>query len=890
MTDPIWENKEVSLYMSTPVTSGQRLFGFSHRQKGQLFAIDITTGRTLWTSEGRLADNAALVRTGDVLWALTSQAELLLFRDSDKQFEPLARYKVGDTPTWAHPVVSTSSVIVKDETKLIKWKLQVPAGPSAAGPGRRPVERRTRLTHRASGPSRARCSRPWQAAASVNNGASGRGNSSPVPASGPTRMSAGQLSHRSEKRHMALASARHILVDDKKQCEEIKKRLAAGGDFAALAAEHSLCPSGQEGGGAGRVFARPDGSRIRPGRLQSAGWRGAGPRPHAVRLAPGRGDRPPGITRSFAVPQRIHAMSETPPVRRGAPAEATERAVAKSETPVSAPPGGDRPAAARRRHVPPWPVWLAVALMMICIVLLRGFADFDSAARNIAVNVLGLITALTLLIWFVCRSAYARPLRFGLLAAVVAMVAVGAAALRIEEFDASLVPTFRLRWQAVADRLLPPAQPATSQSPAPADLSTTTEHDFPQFLGPNRDATISGVELARDWQAHPPQPLWRQPIGAGWSAFALVGPYAVTLEQRGPDELVTCYRIATGELVWAQSTATRHESTLGGVGPRSTPTVFEGKVYTLGGTGRLHCLDGATGRVLWEKDLLEEFGIASPEADRDNVAWGRAGSPLIVGDLVVVPAGGPGAGPFVSLVAYDRQTGREAWRGGDTQISYSSPSLFTLGGVPTIVIVNESNITGHDPKTGAVLWKEDWPGSSTSSASTSQTVALDDHRLLVSKGYSGGSKVFEVLADADSEPRAWHTADLWTMPRNLQTKLTNVVRHAGSIYGLSEGILECVDEETGARRWKKGRFGHGQILLVGDTILVLSETGELTLVAANPARFEELARIQALEGKCWNNPALSAPFLLIRNGQEAACYRLPLAGEPADDGKTADSP
>ena len=133
LTDNIWGNKEVSLYMSSPVTSGERLFGFSHRQKGQLFAIDITTGRTLWTSDGRLGDNAALVRTGDVLWALTTQAELILFRDSAKGFEPLARYKVADTPTWAHPVIAPGSVIVKDEKKLTKWKIAAPPMPPAAG-------------------------------------------------------------------------------------------------------------------------------------------------------------------------------------------------------------------------------------------------------------------------------------------------------------------------------------------------------------------------------------------------------------------------------------------------------------------------------------------------------------------------------------------------------------------------------------------------------------------------------------------------------------------------------------------------------------------------------------------------------------------------------------
>ncbi|HEX4147228.1 MAG TPA: PQQ-binding-like beta-propeller repeat protein [Pirellulales bacterium] len=570
-------------------------------------------------------------------------------------------------------------------------------------------------------------------------------------------------------------------------------------------------------------------------------------------------------------------MSEMPSA--SGPAEAaTHRSAAGDPTAI-----GRRP-----RRVPPWFVWAPAALLLLAIVLLRGFADVDPAARNIATFVLAFVASLTLLVWFVLRSAYAARLRYGTLAVIVVGVAAAAAAMRIEEFDGSLAPILHWRWLPSADRLLPPARAAASEPPA--DLATTTDHDFPQFLGPHRDATIADVELARDWQAHPPELVWRQPIGAGWSAFALVGPYAVTLEQRGPDELITCYKIATGELVWAQSTATRHESTLGGIGPRSTPTIYEGKVYAQGATGRLHCLEGATGRVVWEKDLLGEFGVASPAADMDCIAWGRAGSPLVVGDLVVVPAGGPTGGPFVSLVAYDRESGREAWRGGQTQIGYASPSLFTIDGVPTIVIVNESNVTGHDPKTGAVLWEEAWPGSSTTSANNSQAVALDDHRIFLSKGYGAGAKLFEVAADADSEPRDWQTRDLWSQPGKMQTKFTNVVRHDGSIFGLSDVILECIDQETGARRWKKGRYGYGQILLVGDAILVLSETGELALVAADPKQFTELAKIQALEGKTWNNLAFSTPYLLIRNGQEAACYRLPLAGQSAAGDRTAESP
>ena len=216
--------------------------------------------------------------------------------------------------------------------------------------------------------------------------------------------------------------------------------------------------------------------------------------------------------------------------------------------------------------------------------------------------------------------------------------------------------------------------------------------------------------------------------------------------------------------------------------------------------------------------------------------------------------------------------------------------MLNLLGQPTIVIVNESSITGHDPASGAVLWEEPWPGSSNTSASTSQCLAIDDHRLLVSKGYAGGAKVFEMAQAGDSEPRAWTTREVWAKPRNLQTKFTNVVLHDDSIYGLSDGVLECVAQETGERRWKSraGSYGHGQILLAGDTILVLGEAGELALVAADPRQFEQLGLIEALDGKTWNNLALSTPHLLLRNGQEAACYRLTLADEAAPNTAAVD--
>ncbi len=546
-----------------------------------------------------------------------------------------------------------------------------------------------------------------------------------------------------------------------------------------------------------------------------------------------------------------------------------------------------RPAGGRRR-LPPWPIWLLVALCAVAGLYLCTSPKYDSADRNVGTTLMCSIAGFALLIWFALASGYSRRLRWTLLAVVAVGGVLAAATLRIEQFNGSLVPSFRPRWQAAADAGLPAARAAGDQPPA--DLTATTAHDFAQFRGPHRDGVVPGVELARDWRKQPPERVWRHPIGAGWSAFACVGDFAVTLEQRGPEELVTCYRIDNGELVWAQATLTRHESLLGGVGPRSTPTIHRGKVYTLGATGRLHCLDGKDGRVVWEKNLLDELGIADPAADMVNLPWGRAGSPLVVNDLVVVPAGGPTGGPLVSLVAYDLDSGHEVWRGGERQISYASPALLNLLGHPTIVIVNESSITGHDPASGNVLWEESWPGSSNASASTSQCIAIDDHRLLVSKGYSAGAKLFEVLVAGDSEPRAWSTKEVWAKPRNLQTKFTNVVLHDDSIYGLSDGVLECVAQETGERRWKRreGSYGHGQILLVGDTILVLGEQGELALVAADPKQFEQLGLIEALDGKTWNNLALSTPHLLVRNGQEAACYRLALANDAAPNRAAVD--
>jgi outer membrane protein assembly factor BamB len=483
--------------------------------------------------------------------------------------------------------------------------------------------------------------------------------------------------------------------------------------------------------------------------------------------------------------------------------------------------------------------------------------------------------------WFAARSGHSTGARWVPLGAILGGLAIFFAFFRIDHFTAELLPVFRPRLLGIPDEQL--ANVASTGAGVKVPLDVTTDDDFPQFLGPNRDLAIDRITLARDWQAHPPRLIWRHAVGAGHSAFAAVNGFAVTMEQRGEDELVTCYGLLTGDLKWASGIKARHSQLFGGIGPRSTPTIHGGKVYALGATGDLRCLD-SDGSVVWSKNLLEETNTP-PGDDASQILWGHAGSPLIVDDMVVVAGSGPIDGPKKSLLAFDNQTGKKLWQAGDRQISYSSPSLARLGGVRQILIVNEDSVAGHDAATGAILWSYPWPGSSSSSASASQAVAVGDDRVFISKGYTGGAALFSVKQESSGKKGSsrdepvydWTTATVWHHQRNLQTKMTNVVIYSGFVYGLSDGILECVDLNSGKRQWKSGRYGHGQILRVRDLLLVETDDGEIVLVELSPEALHELGRFQAIDGQTWNTLCLYGRYLLVRNSGEAACYELPLA-------------
>ncbi len=552
----------------------------------------------------------------------------------------------------------------------------------------------------------------------------------------------------------------------------------------------------------------------------------------------------------------------------------------------------DRPK--ERRLWPPRRVFVTLASLVAAVVLVRFDVlqmmigpVVDHAVENIISLILCFSGLMSLLVWFLRESDHTRQLKWNVVGGIVLGIVTLVAVLRIERVSGDLVPEFNWRWAPAGDRLLKQHDVNESMATSPWHA---TENDFPGFLGPAGNCSLERPVLDADWMTSPPRLMWKQPIGAGWSGFATCGDHAVTLEQRGDEEVIACYDMLSGATQWIVAVPVRHETILGGVGPRSTPTISDGVVFATGATGWLHAIDGASGKVLWRKNIVDDLGIDQKQ-HAICVAWGRAGSPLVTNELVIVPAGGPLRKPtteepeYVSVVAYERDTGKQRWIAGDEQISFATPILASFGGLEQVVSVNESHVAAYDLDDGAQLWEVEWPGHSNSDASCSQAVPLNGQKFFISKGYGVGAAVFRIQVPPSdpSLPQTWDVEPVWQAATLLKTKFTNVVVHEGYAYGLSDGILECVNVSDGTRAWKRGRYGQGQVLRVGALLLVQAESGEVCLVRISPEAHREVARFDAIMGQTWNNPCLSGNRLLVRNAEEAACYEVPVRRVPSEE-------
>jgi outer membrane protein assembly factor BamB len=393
----------------------------------------------------------------------------------------------------------------------------------------------------------------------------------------------------------------------------------------------------------------------------------------------------------------------------------------------------------------------------------------------------------------------------------------------------------------------------------PVRVVTEKPAEWPGFRGPARDGIVRGVRVNTDWAASPPVELWRRAIGPGWSSFAVSGDLLYTQEQRGDDEIVASYKVSTGAPVWRHRDPVRFWESNGGAGPRATPTLSGGRVYTFGATGIVNALDAATGRVVWSRNAASDTHTQVPD-------WGFASSPLIIDDVVILAVSG-------SLVGYDVATGKPRWFGPSHGGSYSSPHLFTAEGTPQVVLLTGAGATSVAPASGKLLWEYGWAGS----AIVQPALTADGDILINTVGGTGGVGTRR-LAVAHG-PDGWSVQERWTS-NGLKPYFNDFVVHKGHAFGFDGSILACIDLADGKRTWKGGRYGNGQLILLPDQdlLLVMSEEGELALVGATPDQFSELARFPVFTSKTWNHPVVIGDTLLVRNGEQMAAFRLSLVG------------
>lgn len=443
---------------------------------------------------------------------------------------------------------------------------------------------------------------------------------------------------------------------------------------------------------------------------------------------------------------------------------------------------------------------------------------------------------------------------------------------RIDGTDGALVPELAWRWTKK------PEDAAKDIRREAVTVNTAVEvaaGDWAEFRGPNRDNRVTGVTLNPDWVANPPKKVWEADVGPGWGAFAVAGDRLYTMEQQGADEAVLCLDAATGKMAWKEPFVypAFFKEKISGAGPRSTPTVRDGKVYTYGATALLTCLDAATGAKVWQVNAEQAAGTTPP-----SPWWGYSSSPLVTRGLVIVYTGGP-AGKGTS--AFSATDGSLVWSAGKASHGYASAQLATVGGVEQVLMVSNYGLEAFDPSSGKVLWEHAWFYPQMNRSLQATVVGEGDFLIGTGVGSVMGTRRVKVTraggASADAEP-TWKVAQVWEAGKKFSPYFNDGVVHAGHFYGFSGNNFVCVDLADGKVKWDEGKkHGNGQVLLFADAgqLLVTAEYGKMFLVNANPAEYEELTQAPTVPGKMWNHPAYARGRLYVRSDRKAACFELP---------------
>lgn len=515
-----------------------------------------------------------------------------------------------------------------------------------------------------------------------------------------------------------------------------------------------------------------------------------------------------------------------------------------------------------------------LTLLMLGLIV-AGFL-VDPSVGPIGIVMIGLpmiASAWTLWAWIARRRATGP--RLAGIAAAIALPLAANAVVRVDGVDGDNHAAVAWRWARTAEdeylsarkekgegERAPDAIAAASIDGASEPLAAAPG-DWLEFRGPNRQGELHGVQIATDWENRPPREVWRRRIGPAWSSILIVGSRLYTQEQRGEEEVTVCLDAGTGEELWSYADQARFSDGQAGAGPRGTPTFSDGRIFALGATGILNCLDARTGQKLWRREMAADAKAPLP-------MWGFSSSPLVVGGVVIVYAGGPeGKG----MLAYRESDGEPAWSVETGPVSYSSPQAAEVDGQKQVWILSDSGLTAVDPASGKLIWQHPAAGGAWRVVQPRQ---LDASTLLI-----GSEDLGLVRLGLQHEGDAWSAEQQWKS-RAIRPAYNDFVVSDGHVYGFDESIFCCVDIATGKRRWKSGRYGHGQVLLIVDQklLLVLTEAGEVVLLNANSEKHEELAKFKAIEGKTWNHPTIAQGRLYVRNDLEIAAFDLPGASGP----------
>ena len=515
---------------------------------------------------------------------------------------------------------------------------------------------------------------------------------------------------------------------------------------------------------------------------------------------------------------------------------------------------------------------LAIMVCAACGVAIWPFKDPSVQPQYAALMYVAYALPVVLAFWIgwlVVTPFLAWPFRRVGMLLLIAVAWVYPTLLRLDGTTSDIKVTVNFRWKPTPEEIFlaekASAAHATAAKLELKGLLSPTPQDWPEFRGRDRDGHRPGERITTDWNKNKPREVWRTRVGPGWGSFAVVGDYLFTQEQRGEEEAVVCYDAKTGVEVWQHSDRERFYEPVGGAGPRGTPTLHEGRLYTFGATGRLNCLDPANGNCFWTRNVLDDTRAKIQ-------TWGFTASPLVAQGIVTVFAGGPDG---KSVVGYKALDGSLAWTAGTGISSYSSTHLAHLCGVEQILMATNSGLTSFEPATGKVLWLHTPPevkGARANGAPIIQPTIVSDTDVLFGTG-DGGTWRVKVSNDGGE----WKTEQVWES-RAIKPYFNDMVVHKGFIYGFdgsSTVLFNCVDLATGKLKWRERGYGGGQVLLLPDQdlLVVLTEKNEVALVETNPEKRTELCKLPMLTGiKSWSHPVIARGKLYIRNDEEAACY------------------